>query len=54
MLDIFWDAAMSIDRLGQQVAAVIHSSEPQIYGILLATVLVGYLTFPRKNDSDQI
>ena len=46
--------AISFDRLCEHVAAAIYSSEPQIYGAVLVAILVGYLTFPPKNDPDQI
>ena len=46
--------AISLDRLCEQVATAIYSSEPQIYGAVLVAILVGYVAFPPKNDPDQI
>lgn len=47
-------ALTSFDRICGQFAALIQSSQPQIYGSILLVVLFWCLSFPPKNDSDQI
>ena len=43
-----------LDRLCQQIATAIQSSELQIYAILVVIVVATLFAFPPKDDPDQI
>ena len=43
-----------IDRMCAQFSAAIHNSELHIYAATLALVAIAFLTFPPRNDPDQV
>jgi hypothetical protein len=54
MPEILLSAVLSIDQLCEQAAVLIHSSEPQIYGLALVAAVIGYLAFPPEDDPDRV
>jgi hypothetical protein len=52
-MSALWAAIISIDRICEQIAAVMHSYEPQIYSSIIVILLFGFFPLPPKDDSDQ-
>jgi hypothetical protein len=47
------DLISQLDRLCQQIAAAIQSSEMQIYATIVVILVASIFVFPPRNDPDQ-